>query len=508
MPASIDDTTNNETDGAVHSSISPNHGNHNQPKIYRLSLLECATWIFSILMYIADYVTDFVVGFSYIIDGHPLWGTMIILLSVTSGIVVQGFSLYWSFGCCWRQSVSDNSDETNNSGQYDTNDSQVDRDVAPVPDYHEPIPDQHGPCFKICHLFGLSMMQRYLYIAIKGRKRHDEYQHGLLLYHIADAGLISTVDVTVDSAPQLILQIYIIITNGEVDFFKIASVAISFLSTAYCVTYHVNTLRKAQKQIGKKVKTLSFEGLGMYFVWRISFLISRLTLLAVFAYYFQQWIFFLFFCHWFVMTTIFWIDGVGSYEKIGCCVLDRKDRLNLCEKFVLCLTNGWIDIFFFINLKQGKTRLRYIAHFFMHLLELILTAVLLDSNNFINGRIAYTSIGVITGGFFVGLVFFIVYYSAFHPNCTSVGKYYTSRNSNNKHGLADESLMECSGSVRQVYFHSDIVDTGIHITSRESAAVSTVSSKTVPTSKVTEMSGDTVDICHTLRFKEEIIHAV
>ena len=92
----------------------------------------------------------------------------------------------------------------------------------------------------------------------------------------------------------------------------------------------------------------------MYFTWRITFLISRLTLLAVFAYYFKQWIFFLFSCHWFFMTIIFWIDGVGSYEKIGCCIFGKKERLYLCERFALCLTNGWMDIFFFINLKQGK----------------------------------------------------------------------------------------------------------------------------------------------------------
>lgn len=83
----------------------------------------------------------------------------------------------------------------------------------------------------------------------------------MLLQHIADAGLICTVDVTVDSAPQLILQIYIIFTNGKADFFKIASVAISFLSTAYCVTYHINTLRQAQKHITGNVRTLSIEGI-------------------------------------------------------------------------------------------------------------------------------------------------------------------------------------------------------------------------------------------------------
>lgn len=137
------------------------------------------------------------------------------------------------------------------------------------------------------------------------------------------------------------------------------------------------------------------------------------------------------------------------------------------------------------------------------MLELIITAVLLDTNKFIDDEIAYISIGVITGGFFLGLAFFIVYYSAFHPNCTSVGKYYTS-NSTRCRPL-DEPIVECS---RQIYFHSDIVDTDVHVTSRETAAIATVSGGSVATSKLTEMTSDTIDIGHTLRLKEDIIHAV
>ena len=157
----------------------------------------------------------------------------------------------------------------------------------------------------------------------------------------------------------------------------------------------------------------------------------------------------------------------------------------------------------FIFIYLGKTRLRYTAHFIVHLFELILTAILLDSNKFIDDRIAYTSVGVITGGFFIGLIFFLTYYSAFHPNCTSVGKYYTSNDINRP---LDEPTVECS---RQIYFHSDIIDTDVHITSRETAAIATVSGGTsVATSRLTELTGDTIDIGHTLRLKEDVIHAV
>lgn len=156
-PTSVDDgDVNNEvTDGGVVSCIAKNVRGRDQDKLYRLSIFECFMWILSIIMYIADYVTDFVVGFSYIIDGHPLWGTMIILLAIASGIVVQAFSLYWSYGCCWRQTMSNDSNDVQESYQQDDNQIEISHD-----DQDNIEPNQHGPYFRICHFFGLSMMQR------------------------------------------------------------------------------------------------------------------------------------------------------------------------------------------------------------------------------------------------------------------------------------------------------------------------------------------------------------
>ena len=152
--AADDGDTNNVTvDGAVVSCITKKR--HQQGKLYRLTIFECSMWMLSIVMYIADFVTDFVVGFSYIIDGHPIWGTMIILLSIASAIVVQAFSLYWSYGCCWRQSLSIDSNNTEGSYQPDDDQSETNYSQQDIVQ-----PDQHGRFFKICHFFGLSMLQR------------------------------------------------------------------------------------------------------------------------------------------------------------------------------------------------------------------------------------------------------------------------------------------------------------------------------------------------------------
>ena len=153
---------------------------------------------------------------------------------------------------------------------------------------------------------------------------------------------------------------------------------------------------------------ISYVGVGVQFLWRTFTIGARVVSFAIFASYFPYGIFIVIGCHWVLM--VIWI---------------RLQESNFCqhkgEEFLFNLVAACIHIFCYFNLVEGHTRLKYIFYYTLVYLEnvgMLVAWYLMTQIEDLWYR--YPACGVVLGGFFVGIMFQIIYYLKLHPNNFSV----------------------------------------------------------------------------------------
>ena len=76
-------------------------------------------------------------------------------------------------------------------------------------------------------------------------KKHTERDHANYMYDMHDAYLMDLVESFIESAPQVILQMYILLTKEESDFITTVSVLISGVTVASSLVQYNKALREA-----------------------------------------------------------------------------------------------------------------------------------------------------------------------------------------------------------------------------------------------------------------------
>ncbi|XP_070555805.1 uncharacterized protein [Ptychodera flava] len=267
------------------------------------------------------------------------------------------------------------------------------------------LSDDNMSWFKwIVHILQLGPLFRYVSVmktGVEAKKSKDVVDFERLYYKLNDVCMLRLFEAFMESAPQLVLQLYILLTVNEDHIWTGVSAAVSLISLSWSLAAY----SKAHRQVREDKNTVSWAGLILQTLWRTCMILSRVVAVVFFASFFKVYTFVVLGVHWLVMTI--WIYS----QKTDFCESRCMERLFNCVM-------GIVYCFCFFNLKEGMSRYRLLAFYTVMLLEnsgLIVAWYIMRPDGVAMQWYEYAAFVAVWGGFVFGSLFMGIYYQFFHP---------------------------------------------------------------------------------------------
>ena len=188
--------------------------------------LEFLGAIISFLTFLGDITTDILVSVYYFYYGHIVWGALTIVLVMVPGWIVSFFSFYWQREDQKRCSAGS----------------------------------------IILHIFCLAPLWRYWH-ALCALVYKRPTVTGTYIESLRDVSMLRLMEGVCESTPQLILQLYIIMSGTRVtDYVAIISSAFSAVSVGWGLASYIRALRKAYASDTQHGE-MSRPAVMIYFLW-------------------------------------------------------------------------------------------------------------------------------------------------------------------------------------------------------------------------------------------------
>ncbi|XP_008431745.1 XK-related protein 4 isoform X2 [Poecilia reticulata] len=199
-------------------------------------------------------------------------------------------------------------------------------------------------CQSIIHILQLGQIWRYfhtMYLGIRSRQssksEHWRY-YWKMVYEFADVSMLHLLATFLESAPQLVLQLCIIIQTHNLQAVQGMTAAASLVSLAWALASYQKALRESRDD----KKPIGYLAVIIQFCWHFFTIAARVVTFALFASVFQLYFGIFIVLHWCIMT--FWI--------VHC---ETDFCISKWEEIVFDMVVGIIYIFSWFNVKEGCT---------------------------------------------------------------------------------------------------------------------------------------------------------
>uniref|UniRef100_A0A8L2QFT8 XK-related protein n=1 Tax=Rattus norvegicus TaxID=10116 RepID=A0A8L2QFT8_RAT len=265
----------------------------------------------------------------------------------------------------------------------------------------------------LIHILQLGQVWRYLhtiYLGIRSRQSGESSRwrfYWKMVYEYADVSMLHLLATFLESAPQLVLQLCIIVQTHSLQALQGFTAAASLVSLAWALASYQKALRDSRDD----KKPISYMAVIIQFCWHFFTIAARVITFALFASVFQLYFGIFIVLHWCIMT--FWI--------VHC---ETEFCITKWEEIVFDMVVGIIYIFSWFNVKEGRTRCRLFIYYFVILLENTALSALwyLYKAPQIADAFAIPALCVVFSSFLTGVVFMLMYYAFFHPNGPRFGQ--------------------------------------------------------------------------------------
>ncbi|XP_051780392.1 XK-related protein 6-like [Erpetoichthys calabaricus] len=257
----------------------------------------------------------------------------------------------------------------------------------------------------VIHILQMGQVWRYIrtmYLGIQSRrqKEHQRRFYWAMMYEYADVNMLRLLETFLESAPQLVLQLCIMIQKNRAETLPCLCSLASLLSLAWVLASYHKLLRDSRDD----KKSMSYRGALIHIFWRLFTISSRVLSFALFASIFQLYFGIFVVVHWCVMA--FWIVHGGT-----------DFCMSKWEEVLFNMVVGIVYIFCWFNVKEGRTRYRMVAYYAVVLTE---NAALTFLWYFYRDPAATDSYAVpalcgVFLSFATGVVFMLLYYGVLHP---------------------------------------------------------------------------------------------
>ncbi|KAM8946125.1 XK-related protein 7 [Pelodytes ibericus] len=263
------------------------------------------------------------------------------------------------------------------------------------------------------HLLQLGQVWRYLralYLGLQSRWQNEQLSRHFywrMMFESADISMLRLLETFLKSAPQLVLQLCIMVQQGHVEPLQGLSASASLLSLAWMIASYQKVLRDSRDD----KLPMSYKGAVVQVLWHLFTIAARALAFSLFASVFHLYFGIFIVTHWCLMT--FWII---QGETDFC--------MSRWEEIIYNMVLGIIYIFCWFNVREGRTRCRMATYYIIVLSE---NAVLTGLWYFyrvtlLSDFYALLIVCSVLCSFALGVFFMLIYYSLLHPNGPMFGQ--------------------------------------------------------------------------------------
>ncbi|XP_029313949.1 LOW QUALITY PROTEIN: XK-related protein 9 [Cottoperca gobio] len=345
-------------------------------------------WLLTIaglFLYVVDIGTDVRLAVKYFQEEHFVWTALTLGFVLAGLLVTQIFSYAW-----YRDDVSE---------------------VLKNSEGEQTVLGMSKGALVVLHLFGVGIFTRYYHLLRTGFKvvckttnslteeeRKDE--HHKLFCLATDLSMLKLFEAFLESVPQLLLQLYIVLDHSQCSVMQYLSMAFSFFNIAWALVDYRRCLRRSLPQIREMPSGLPTAIYLLYKLCTITSHILSYTLLLILSPYSA------------IGLTVLWLLGT-MWTHLLQTNFCSSGSLELLYRAVI----GVILTFTFFNVKGQDTKLAMIIYYLffasVNITAPSLLALLrpeLQMSTFL-----LTVSGFIFGGSVLGLVCLVLYYLLLHP---------------------------------------------------------------------------------------------
>ncbi|XP_040210328.1 XK-related protein 9 [Rana temporaria] len=335
--------------------------------------------IFGALSLLFDIGIDLWITFKYFQQELPVFGLLTIFFVLVSTLIIQAFSYTW---------FKDDNQE----------DSFWELKVI----------------FYL-HIFLLGTFVRYVHVIKYGfqvsydpQKKNCAETEKRAVDALTDLSMLKCFKTYLESAPQIILQIYILMEHGQITIFQYASILVSVASISWSTVDYQMSLRKSLP--GKKGISVGAP-MFSYVFYKLFTLTSWIVSIV-----------FLLNCSVNLFTGLVVVLGLGGF--FWAC----KEQTNFCRtqrmEFLYRTIVGIILVFTFFNIKGSRTLVPITIYYVVRTLATtgILALCFYLRPIFTNTLVfVILSIAVVVA-LGLGIISLILYYACFHPSLRLLGQ--------------------------------------------------------------------------------------
>uniref|UniRef100_A0A8C3JUY6 XK-related protein n=1 Tax=Calidris pygmaea TaxID=425635 RepID=A0A8C3JUY6_9CHAR len=232
----------------------------------------------------------------------------------------------------------------------------------------------------------------YLGIQSQRRKEHQRRFYWAMMYEYADVNMLRLLETFLESAPQLVLQLCIMIQKNRAE--TLPCKWLPLIPTPSPAPPHLPILPASPRPPGALI----------HLFWRLFTISSRVLSFALFASIFQLYFGIFVVVHWCAMA--FWIIHGGT-----------DFCMSKWEEILFNMVVGIVYIFCWFNVKEGRTRYRMFAYYTVVLTENAALTLLwyFYRDPETTDSYAVPALCCVFLSFAAGIALMLLYYGLLHP---------------------------------------------------------------------------------------------
>ncbi|XP_038605992.1 XK-related protein 7 [Tachyglossus aculeatus] len=269
-------------------------------------------------------------------------------------------------------------------------------------------------CCRLCvwvlqsliHLLQLGQVWRYvraMYLGLQSRWQADplgRHFYWRMMFESADVSMLRLLEAFLKSAPQLVLQLAIMVHQGYPEPLQGLSASASLVSLAWMIASYQKVLRDSRDD----KRPMSYKGAVVQVLWHLFTIAARAVAFALFASVSRLYFAIFLVAHWSLMT-LWIIQGETDF-----CT-------SKWEEAVYNMMVGIVYVFSWFNVKGGSSCCRMGAYYSLALLEnAALTGFWYYHHGLNSDFQALLLVCAVACCFALGVFFMLVYYCLLHPN--------------------------------------------------------------------------------------------
>ncbi|XP_020785520.2 XK-related protein 7 [Boleophthalmus pectinirostris] len=379
-----------------------------RPAEQRYSLADFCWTLCALLVFFSDGASDLWLTADYFLRRDYWFFTVTLIFIIVPSLVVQVLSFRW---------VAYDFVEGGTAAAVVAASGAEESGPSPK-DSGEPGPSTGGGapgCCSVCmwlfqgiiHVFQLAQVWRYvhaLYLGVQSRWHTDpERRHYFwrMMFESADISMLRLLESFLKSAPQLVLQLSIMIYANQVLPLQGLSATASLISLSWMIASYQKVLRDSRDD----KLSMSYKSVLVQILWHLFTIGARTLAFALFASVFQLYFGIFIFVHWCIMT--FWII---QGETDFC--------MSKWEEIIYNMMMGIVYIFCWFSVREGRTRCRLLIYSLTVFVEnvALTTAWYLHRGLRMSDFYAVVLVCVVASSYALGTFFMFVYYYLLHPD--------------------------------------------------------------------------------------------